>query len=185
MKNKIISNFQFLIIIFSIYGVSYLFDKYLSNPKITILIFYIAVCIYVVIKWYRYFIKCNSLILKKYNLKQIVFTFFIVVWFLFGKQSHYNPEIWGLTKLQWMGIGFFVLGSVWLFQFISITKNGIYKPKSFVKTYYSELTTFELTDNTISYTTTNNERYYAEILKPSSKTRALLLKRIDQYLNKH
>jgi hypothetical protein len=171
MSDKIVPNILFVLLCLGIYVIYYILEKYLSNPKITIFIFYSLLFIILFPKWYQYFIKKNKIILRKFNLFEVITAIIIIIYYC------------AFTQLQWIGIGFIPLGITWMFDSITFTDTGIKKSGSFLKTYYSQFASFEMTETEINYTTKSGEKYNARIFKPSMKTKSYILRKIGQQKN--
>lgn len=105
-----------------------------------------------------------------------------MLFFFTSKPGTYNPIILGIPQHMWLGIGFALLSSMWIFQYTTFSKNGIYKPGSFIKIYYSHLTYIRLTDNLFGCSTHSGEIYETRIFKPSNKTKNVIKRKVNQYI---
>ncbi len=181
MKSKVISNVFFATLCFAIIGLHNLLSKY-ANPKIITMFFLISILAIFIRKLYRYFITCDLLILKAADKEQIASNILIILYLFTRESGLHNPTILGMTQCTWLGIGVVALSILWIFYYVSFSKNGVRKPRSFVKTHYSKLTSFQLTDELVSYTTIEGERYERRIMRPNIKTKTVIQNKINQYL---
>jgi hypothetical protein len=108
----------------------------------------------------------------------------LAIYFFSIEIGQNNPEVYGVAYLKWTAVEALIfICCFFLFPFITFTKNGIRTSGSITKVYYSELTTFELSDESLSYTTNSGKKYEARIMKPNTKTKQIIQTRIEKQKN--
>jgi voltage-gated potassium channel Kch len=175
-KEKIIFNILFVVLAFLLIGLLNLLSEYM-NPEIRIVICFCCVLAYAVSKIYRLWISQSVLIQKQIDWNACIVTVIIAVFFLNMNIGPYNPVIWGLPQQIWITACLIPIGCIRAFRYLTFTKAGIRRSSSFLKTYYSDITSFELTDTTVSYSTKSGENHTVAIFRPILGSKGIIEKK--------
>lgn len=170
----------FIFLVLILIAINNIFTPVLT-PVMEIVIFYIFSLILIFHRVYQYTHAKILLIEKKYDYYRFVLIVLVSFMFFSRSTSDHNPMLYGCSQSTWIGFALIVLGGCQSFRHITFKKTGIRRSGSFLKTYYSDITSFELTDTTVSYSSKNGESYTAKIFKPILDSKDIIKKKVHQH----